>query len=91
MKYVMAFDIVDDHRRYRVSKVLLEYGYRVQRSVFEGFLSKESFDECKKKLLKIIDTDNDSVRFYQMCSGCAGQLEELGSGPVVEQMRYMVI
>lgn len=91
MKYVIAFDIVDDHRRYRISKILLEYGYRVQKSAFEGFLSRESLDECRKKLLKIIDKGTDSLRFYQMCSGCAEHVEELGNGPVVEQIKYMVI
>ena len=91
MKYVIAFDIVDDKIRYKVSKVLLQYSYRVQKSVFEGFFSRESFCECREKIAGIIDPDKDSVRYYQMCSGCAGHIDELGCGPLIEKIEYMVI
>ena len=34
--YVAAYDVSDDRRRNRVSRVLTEYGHRVQLSVFVG-------------------------------------------------------
>jgi CRISPR-associated protein Cas2 len=36
--YVAAYDISDDNRRESVARVLLTYGHRLQRSVFEVWL-----------------------------------------------------
>ncbi|MBN1980185.1 MAG: CRISPR-associated endonuclease Cas2 [Chitinivibrionales bacterium] len=91
MKYVIAFDIVNDRTRASVVKILLEYGYRVQKSVFEGFLSKESVDECAEKIRKIIDKRNDSVRFYPLCKDCERELFIIGIGKKVEEVDYLII
>jgi CRISPR-associated protein Cas2 len=91
MKYLIAFDIVDDRVRYRAVKVLLEYGYRVQKSVFEAFLSAESRDECAEKLTTVIDEKTDSVRFYPLCRDCAAKVSILGIGVSVEKTDYLIV
>jgi len=91
MKYIIAFDIVDGHTRYRVAKTLLEYGYRVQKSVFEGFLSKESLEECAGKLEKIINKEEDSVRFYPLCKDCEKKVFIKGIGTFIEEVDYIII
>ena len=91
MKYAIAFDIVDDRVRYRAAKVLLEYGYRVQKSVFEGILSKESVEECAAKLKNVIDPKVDSVRFYPLCAECEGKVAILGIGKRVEDVKYTIL
>lgn len=91
MKYVIAFDIVDDRVRYRVVKTLLQYGYRVQKSVFEGYLSHEDVAECKAKLLAEIDQGEDSVRFYPLCKKCEAEVEIQGIGKKVEELDYVII
>lgn len=91
MKYLIAFDIVDDRVRYRAVKVLLTYGYRVQKSVFEAFLSAESRDECAQKLDELIDASTDSVRFYPLCRDCAGKGLIFGIGIAVEKTDYLIV
>ena len=49
--YVVAFDIVSDKIRYRCVKILLSYGQRVQKSVFECILNDKQFLEMKSKLV----------------------------------------
>lgn len=91
MKYVMAFDIVNDRVRYRAVKILLEYGYRVQKSVFEGYLSKQSLEECAARLKKTINLEEDSVRFYPLCKDCEPKVAVMGIGTTIEQTEYIVL
>lgn len=91
MKYVIAFDISDDHVRYKVVKVLLEHCYRVQKSVFEGYLSRQALDECISRLESLIDPHTDSVRYYQLCAGCSDNVLSSGNSPRIEDIQYMII
>ncbi len=91
MKYAIAFDIVNDRVRYRAVKTLLEYGYRVQKSVFEGFFSKETLEECRTKLGKIINAKEDSVRFYALCGQCETKIDLIGIGRSVEKTEYIIL
>jgi CRISPR-associated protein Cas2 len=91
MKYAVSFDISDDRVRYRATKVLLEFGYRVQESVFEGFLSKDAVAELKDKLEKIIDRETDSVRLYPLCKDCEKKVKIMGIGKKVEETEYIIL
>lgn len=48
----------------KVAKACQNYGKRVQNSVFECVLSDTQFVTLRHELEKIIDKENDSVRFY---------------------------
>jgi CRISPR-associated protein Cas2 len=91
MKYVIAFDITDDRIRYKAVKILLEHCYRVQKSVFEGFLSRPKLEECMKRLEVLIDPKTDSVRYYQLCAGCAENVLASGNSPRIEDIQYTII
>jgi CRISPR-associated protein Cas2 len=43
MFYVVSYDIPEDRKRDRVSKTLLDFGARVQYSVFECILDGKQF------------------------------------------------
>ncbi len=66
---VISYDIVDDNRRNKVAKVLLDYGSRVQFSVFEVTLT-EKIPEIKERLSPLINQKEDNVRYYMICKGC---------------------
>lgn len=52
-------------RRLRqVARQCMNYGQRVQNSVFECSVSPTQFTELRLKLLDIIDSNKDSIRFY---------------------------
>lgn len=48
--YVFAYDISLNTERVKVDKVLKEYGFRVQKSVFECMLSETDREKLIKKL-----------------------------------------
>ena len=50
----------------RISKVCLDYGMRVQNSVFECEVTPAQFEFLKHELLKIYDAGRDSIRFYHL-------------------------
>lgn len=50
----------------RVAKACLDYGQRVQNSVFECELTDAQFCLLKDRIREIIASDVDSVRFYHL-------------------------
>lgn len=48
----------------RVATVCLDYGQRVQNSVFEMNIPADKWQHLRAELLDEIDADEDSVRFY---------------------------
>ena len=68
MLVLITYDVRTDtaNGKKRLSKVAKEccnYGQRVQNSVFECVMDAAKCREVKEKLLKIIDRDEDSIRF----------------------------
>ena len=61
-----------------VAKLCVDFGQRVQNSVFECSVTPAEFVEIKAKLLSIIDTDNDSIRFYLLGKNWQNRLETIG-------------
>ena len=78
---VVAYDITDDRRRYRVAKCLEGYGVRVNYSVFECVLKARKYEKMKGELAKLIDKKEDSVRIYRLCRACLAETETMGVGP----------
>jgi CRISPR-associated protein Cas2 len=78
--YLVCFDIVKDRTRYKSVKVLLSYGRRVQKSVFECLLTDREYLEMKSKLDVLIDKTVDSIRYYHLCVMCAKNVEISGLG-----------
>ena len=63
MYVVMAYD-VNVERVVKVLKVGRRYLTWVQNSVLEGELTQAQFESLKADLLKVIEPDEDAVRFY---------------------------
>lgn len=61
---LMIYDICDDKRRTKMVKCLESFGTRVQKSAFEGMLTKKLYDKMMKKAHKLIDPKEDSFRVY---------------------------
>ncbi len=59
--YVATYDISDDSRRTRVAQVLLQYGSRLQRSVFEVWLEPAELDEFRREVGILLATEDDFV------------------------------
>ena len=91
MFIVISYDIVNNRTRYRLAKVMINYGCRVQKSVFECDLDDRRFLEMKGKIEKLIDREKDSVRYYFMCRRCRGSVEVSGLGTVREDDDVIIV
>ena len=92
MFFVVSFDIVDNRIRYRVVKTIKAYGYRVQKSVFEcPNLSEEQFLKMKRRLEKLIEHTEDTVRFYMLCQGCLQKVEWIGTGSAPRKDSFQAV
>lgn len=92
MFYVVSFDISDDRDRYRVVKVIKEYGVRVQKSVFEcPRLNEGQLLRLKHRLEARIDHGCDSVRYYPLCRECLSKMEYSGAGNLPEIDNFKLI
>jgi CRISPR-associated protein Cas2 len=78
MHIVVSYDIVETRKRTRLAKKLLNFGVRVQYSVFECNLNHEQLQELKAQALPLVDPEKDSLRIYKLCENCAPQIESFG-------------
>ena len=78
MRYVLAYDMVDDRKRTRLADLLLDYGDRVQKSVFEADLTTKQREEVLLRATKILDV-GDSFRVYPLCGACSRRSEAYGA------------
>lgn len=63
----------------KVAKICCNYGQRVQNSVFECDLDSSLYVLVKDKLLKTIDFEEDSIRFYNLGKNYNAKIEEYGT------------
>jgi len=68
----------------RVAKVCLDYGQRVQNSVFECQVDAAQWAELKHRLLRIIDPDKDSIRYYELGNNWHRRVEHHGAKPSLD-------
>jgi CRISPR-associated protein Cas2 len=60
MKMLVAYDISDDRRRDQAVRILLDYGQRVQESVFWIEAEGELIEHMRRRLHMAIDAEADS-------------------------------
>lgn len=77
--YVVAYDISNNKRRTKVHKTLSGFGQWTQYSLFECHLNDKQYLKLRHKLDQLLQTREDSVRFYQLCAGCVAKVETIGS------------
>lgn len=67
-----------ERRLRKVAKECVNYGQRVQNSVFECLLTEAQLVGLKAMLSSIIDDTADSVRFYFLGNNWQRKIETLG-------------
>jgi CRISPR-associated protein Cas2 len=91
MRYVVAYDIADDHRRHRVAKFLESWGRRVQKSVFECELSPEELRELLTHLKRLLAPEEDRCHLYRLCGECLSKRLALGKDLEAEWGEVIVV
>jgi CRISPR-associated protein Cas2 len=62
----------------KVARECVNYGQRVQNSVFECVMDSAKCREVKNILEKIIDKEKDSIRFYYLGNNYKNKVEHIG-------------
>lgn len=65
----------------KVAKQCVNYGQRVQNSVFECNMDAAKCRQVKAILEDIIDKDKDSLRFYYLGDNYKNKVEHIGAKP----------
>lgn len=66
------------NRLRKVARVCLNYGQRVQASVFECLVTPSQRIEMEQKLRSIIKLDSDSIRIYHLGKDYKRQILSIG-------------
>ena len=65
----------------QVAKQCVDYGQRVQNSVFECSVDAAQYRLLKAALCALIDPEVDSLRFYNLGNRYASRVEHYGAAP----------
>lgn len=96
MLVLISYDVstVDKEGKTRLRKVAKEcvnHGQRVQNSVFEVNLDYSKFMKLKDKLLKLIDLEQDSLRFYYLGNNWERKIEHFGAKETYNSEGVLII
>ena len=88
---VCTIDRAGRTRLRRVAKACLDYGQRVQNSVFECNVDPAHWTELRARLEATFDPDQDSLRFYFLGSNWQRRVEHMGAKPTVDLEGPLVV
>ena len=74
-------DAAGRSRLRRIAKQCVDYGQRVQNSVFECELDPVHYRTLKAALLEIMDQKKDSLRFYELGAHYEKKIRHYGAKP----------
>lgn len=81
---VATSDLGGTKRLRKVSKACLDYGQRVQNSVFEIEVDPAQWAALKARLEKIVVSKKDSLRYYYLGSNWERRVEHFGAKPTTD-------
>ena len=82
MLHIVAYDIRDSRRLRKIAKLCLDFGVRVQHSIFEFDLEPEPTRDFIRELEAIIDISCDRVMVVPVCGNCRENIRLLGRAEV---------
>lgn len=96
MMVLVSYDVCTIDRRgrsrlRRVAKACLDYGQRVQNSVFECNVDPTRWAMLKQRLEKLYNPEQDSLRFYYLGSNWQRRVEHLGAKEVPNLEKPLVV
>lgn len=74
-------DAAGRRRLRQVAKQCVNYGQRVQNSVFECVLDAAQYKQVQAQLVRLADLDKDSLRFYLLGNNYHNKVEHFGVKP----------
>jgi len=75
----------------RVARACKDFGQRVQYSVFECIVDPAQWTALRARLVREIDPEKDSLRFYFLGSNWKHRVEHVGAKATIEQEGPLII
>ena len=91
MEYVICYDIPDDARRSRLADALLDFGKRIQRSVFLAHLDGDLAARMDARIRSICSATEDSVVVLPLCAACTQKMRPFGIVEIPEDRPWYII
>ncbi|MGD0338617.1 MAG: CRISPR-associated endonuclease Cas2 [Bacteroidota bacterium] len=96
MMILVSYDVstttdIGIKRLRKIAKICVDFGLRVQNSVFECNIDPARWEILKDKLLSTYDSDNDSLRFYFLGSNWKRRVEHHGNTALTDIEEPIII
>ncbi|MCD7982362.1 MAG: CRISPR-associated endonuclease Cas2 [Clostridiales bacterium] len=96
MLVLVTYDVNTEDQKGRarlrkVAKICVNYGQRVQNSVFECIVDPGQCKILKSQLTEVMDKDKDSIRFYYMGSHYENKIEHFGAKESFSQEGVLIL
>jgi CRISPR-associated protein Cas2 len=96
MYVIVSYDVATGdgagrRRLRRVAKACLDFGQRVQNSVFECLVDPAQWAALKGRLLEIYEPREDSLRFYFLGSNWRRRVEHFGAKKIVDPEETLIV
>lgn len=78
-RYLVLYDIADNKRLARAAAIVLDYGVRVQKSVYEARLTPQTLAILRRRLADVIEPEEDGVKIFPLCESCAARRVTCGA------------
>ena len=78
MRFLIVYDISEDKIRNKVSKILKQYGIRVQYSAFEIEISRTELKSLLEEIEVMIDPETDSVFAFELSKNTQKKTIKIG-------------
>ena len=91
MRYLISYDIESNRARRKLVQLLLGYGIRVQKSVFEVVISTQDYFKMINMIRNLIDKEADSIRIYPIYGEAYRKRCFIGKNVEYEKMDFLII
>lgn len=91
MLVLVVYDVVDSKRRAKLATFLEGHGRRVQKSVFECFMSLSEMQKLQVQMMQRVSLPEDNVRLYWISADAMPRTLTLGSPmPTAPPQAYII-
>jgi CRISPR-associated protein Cas2 len=96
MDILVSYDVNTEtkagcNRLRKVATICKNYGQRVQFSVFECRVSDAQYETLRSQLVKVMDKQTDSIRFYRLLAPREKSVEAFGVDNYVDFDKPLVL
>ena len=91
MSVLAAYDVSDDGRRSRIAAILLDYGSRVQESVFWLDIDEELSHRMVQRLRSAMNEEEDVLGLVPVCGRCSTAVKTMGRTKKPELPEFWVL